>query len=45
MRRGRRGLITRSWFAIVVAAFFYYPLAPTAIVLALVFIANLVCFA
>lgn len=31
--------------AIVVAAFFYYPLAPTAIVLALVFIANLVCFA
>jgi hypothetical protein len=31
--------------AIVVAAFFYYPLAPTAAVLALVFIANMVWFA
>lgn len=27
--------------AIVVAAFFYYPLAPTAVVLALVFVANM----
>ena len=30
--------------AIVVAAFFYYPLAPTAVVLALVFIVNVMWF-
>jgi hypothetical protein len=30
--------------AIVVAAFFYYPLAPTAVVLALVFVVNVLWF-
>ena len=30
--------------AIVIAAFFYYPLAPTAVVLALVFIVNVMWF-
>jgi hypothetical protein len=30
--------------AIMVAAFFWYPLAPTAVVLALVFIANMLWF-
>jgi hypothetical protein len=30
--------------AIVAGAFFYYPLAPTAVVLALVFIVNLAWF-
>ena len=30
--------------AIVVAAFFYYPLAPTAVVLALVFVVNVMWF-